>query len=119
MGTVFIRRLPVDCVIGVHPHERGSKQRLLVSVSLETDFSKAAQTDALADTIDYAAVAAHIRTSAQDGQYHLIETLAEKLLCDLLKAPIIEVVVEIEKPAALPDTRVVGVRAHRRRDPER
>jgi dihydroneopterin aldolase len=118
VGTVFIRRLPVDCVIGVHPYERVSRQRLLVSVSLETDFSKAAATDALGDTVDYTAIAAHIRTSAQDGQYRLIETLAEKLLSDLLKAPVTEVVVEIEKPAALPDTREVGVRAQRRRDPE-
>lgn len=118
MGTVFIRQLPVDCVIGVHPHERGSKQRLLVSVSLETDFSKAAKTDTLDDTVDYAAIATHIRTTAEDGQYRLIETLAEKLLSDLLKDPVTEVVVEIQKPAALTDTREVGVRTQRRRNPE-
>ncbi len=119
MGTVFIRRLPIECVIGVHSHERASKQRLLISVTLETDFTQAAATDALVDTVDYVAIAAEIQATAESGRFHLIETLAERLAVDLLTTSITGVTVEIEKPAALEATPEVGVRAYRQRDPER
>ena len=45
MGTLFIRSLPVDCVIGIHPFERASRQRLFISLTIDTDFAAAAAAD--------------------------------------------------------------------------
>ena len=52
--------LDVDCVIGELPDERNRLQRLRVNVGLEIP-DRAAETDALDDTVDYAALAARIR----------------------------------------------------------
>lgn len=113
MGTLFLRKLPVDCIIGVHPHERGSRQRLLLNVTLETDFSRAAGSDALADALDYTALAERIETFARAGRFRLIETLAERLADDLFTEAVTSLQVEVWKPAALPGSRQVGVRATR------
>ena len=113
MGTVFIKNLPVECVVGIEIHERSSRQRLLISVELTADFAKAAASERLEDTLDYTAIARHIEGFARNGQFRLIETLAEHLAGELLVAPVTRVVVEIEKPAALASTREVGVRVVR------
>ena len=114
--TIFIRRLPVACIIGVHPEERGSRQQLLVSVELTTDFNQAAASDRLSDTLDYSDIAARIEHCAIDGRYRLIETLAERLADELLVLPVTRIQIEIEKPAALASTRQVGVRIVRTRN---
>ena len=117
MGTLFVRSLPVDCIIGIHPFERASRQRLLISLTLTADFSAAAERDEITHAIDYTALAARIEAFAQAGKFRLIETLAERLADELFEAPMQSLEVEIVKPAALAQTREVGVRTERpRRD---
>ena len=117
MGTLFVRYLPVDCIIGIHPFERASRQRLLISLTLTADFDAAAERDEIEHATDYTALAARIEAFAQAGKFKLIETLAERLADELFEAPIKSLVIEIVKPAALPQTREVGVRTERpRRD---
>lgn len=113
MGSLFIRSLPVHCIIGVHPHERASRQRLLISLTLETDFSAAAAGDDIDQAVDYSALAADIEAFAREGQFQLIETLAERLADRLFQPPITELRIEVLKPAALEQTREVGVIARR------
>ncbi len=115
MGTLFIRALPVDCIIGIHPFERASRQRLLISLTLSSDFSRAAEHDDISQAIDYTALAARIEAFAQEGQFQLIETLAERLADELFEAPIERLELEVIKPAALTQTREVGVRVERPR----
>ncbi len=113
MGTLFIRELPVECVIGVHPDERQSRQRLLVSLEIETSFRDAAAGDELDHAVDYVALAEKIEQIAAAGRFHLIETLAERLADALFDGTIRRLEVEVCKPAALPRTRQVGVRTSR------
>ena len=115
MGTIFIRELPVHCIIGVHAHERASRQRILVSVELSTDFTAAAASDRLEDAVDYSAIADLIQQQASDGRFQLLEALAESLLEALLVEPVSRVTIEIQKPGALAATRQVGVRVERAR----
>jgi dihydroneopterin aldolase len=117
MGTLFVRSLPVECIIGIHPFERASRQRLLISLTLTADFEDAAERDEIEHTIDYTALAGRIEAFAQAGKFKLIETLAERLADELFEAPIKGLQLEIIKPAALEQTREVGVRTERpRRD---
>lgn len=113
MGTLFVRSLPVDCVIGIHPFERSSRQRLLISLTLEVDFTEAARTDAIEQAVDYTALSEEIAAFARKGRYALIETLAERLADHLFAPPMQRLELEISKPAALGATREVGVRVHR------
>mgnify|MGYP003329076712 CR=1 FL=1 len=54
--------IEVDCVIGERPDERTRLQKLRVDVELEIP-DRAAETDALGDTVDYAALAEKVRAA--------------------------------------------------------
>src|SRR4051794_32074963 len=71
----------IDCVaaIGVTPEERTIRQRLSIDVELFTDTAKPARTDSLKDAIDYAKVAAMVAEVCRSRDYHLIETVAERI----------------------------------------
>lgn len=113
MGTIFIHDLPVECVVGLNLHERASRQRLLIGLELDVDFSAAAASDDLSDTVDYAAAARRVTDLAVSGRYRLIEALAEAIADALLEDPVTAVRVEVRKPAAVSATRQVGVRVSR------
>lgn len=115
MGTLFIRSLPVDCIIGIHAHERASRQRLLISLTLSTDFTRAAASDDIEQALDYTALADRVESFTQQGRFKLIETLAERLAEDLFEPHIQSLEIEVIKPAALENTREVGVRVTRNR----
>jgi dihydroneopterin aldolase len=113
VGTLFIRDLPVDCVIGIHPYERAARQQLIISLSLETDFTAAAATDDIDLALDYTDLSDRIAAFARDGRFALIETLAERLADHLFAPPMHTLEIEVIKPAALSGTREVGVRVCR------
>ena len=76
--------IDVDCIIGECPDERTRTQRLRVDVVL-TIGDTAAETDELADTVDYAALTEGIRTVLVAAQCRMIERAA-KVVCDLCLA---------------------------------
>ncbi len=96
---VSIRDLRVPAVIGVHDWEREVEQTLLISVDMAADVRQAAATDDLADALDYSAVASTIAAVVREGQFHLIETaaerVAERLLADF---PVTSLRLELRKP---------------------
>ena len=74
--------IEVDCVIGERPDERDRLQRLKVDVDMEIP-STAAETDSLADTVDYAALAERIRAALVEAKCRMIERAA-KVVYDCL-----------------------------------
>ena len=74
--------IEVDCVIGERPDERDRLQRLKVDVEFEIP-SAAAETDALSDTVDYAALAERIRAALVAAKCRMIERAA-KVVYDCL-----------------------------------
>jgi dihydroneopterin aldolase len=99
--------LEVMCVIGDLPDERCREQRLTVDVSLAFDLSAAAASDALADTVDYAALAEAIRVALRQARCHMIERAACRVAQVCLADPrVAEVRVRVEKAGA-----VAGLRA--------
>ena len=97
--TVFVRGLEVAAGIGVHDHELGRLQRLVIDVSLELT---PAAIERLADTINYETVAEAARAIAAEGHVGLVETFAERLaLACLSDARVRRCTVRIEKPGAL------------------
>ena len=73
--------IDVDCIIGERPDERTRTQRLRVDVVL-TSGDIAAETDELADTVDYAALTEGIRAALVAAKCKMIERAA-KVVCDL------------------------------------
>ena len=96
---IRIVELQLETIIGVLPEERAHSQQLLANLELRVrDIGPAAFTDNVNLTIDYAAVADRVRVLAASHPRHLIETLAEDIATDLLKAfPITSVKLELVK----------------------
>lgn len=76
MDKITIHDLEVLCRVGVTDEERAKPQRLLLTVEMELDFSRAASSDDLAATIDYDSVARRLAAFGASGSWKLIETLA-------------------------------------------
>jgi dihydroneopterin aldolase/2-amino-4-hydroxy-6-hydroxymethyldihydropteridine diphosphokinase len=86
---------------GVYPDERQNGQLFRVDATWWQDLSGAARTDNLADTVDYADVAAFIQDKLTQGAVDLIETVAARLLEALLtRYPVEYAAVTIHKPDA-------------------
>jgi len=117
-GTVGVKDLRVECVIGVYARERREPQPLSVQLAIEIDFGDAAASDDVSDTVDYDRVVALVSALARDGQYQLLESLAVAACTRILEEfPVASrVEIEIEKPLAVPDARCSYVRFSRERD---
>ncbi len=110
MDTVFINGLELRSVIGVHAWERVFAQRLRVDVRMQVDTYAAAQSDALGDAIDYAALSEQLIGVAKQADCQLIEALAARLM-DTVMADlrIHHTTLTLHKPGALPGAQGVGV----------
>ena len=86
---------------GVLEHEKRDGQTFVVDVVLGVDTRRAAATDDLASTVDYAAVAADVVAIVADGSLDLIETLAQRIADACLARDLVEAVeVVVHKPDA-------------------
>ena len=116
--TVFLHGLEVDCVIGIWDWERQFKQTLEIDVDLATDLRTAAQSDAIADTIDYKAVTKRLIQLAETGGFQLVERLAEALAQAILtEFDVAWTRIRINKKSAVRQVREVGVLIERARSP--
>ena len=77
---ISIVDLEVFYRVGVPDEERAKPQRLLLTVEMECDFSKAAKTDSIADTIDYFAVTQRLLKFGEGREWKLIEKLAADIV---------------------------------------
>ena len=110
MDTITITDLEVFYHVGVPDEERARPQRLLLTVTMEHDFAKAAASDDLHETIDYYAVTQRLLRFGDGRSWRLIETLA----CDIAQRILQEfhpnlVIVEVKK-FILPEARHVSVK---------
>ena len=76
MSRISIIDLEVFYRVGVPDEERAEPQRLLLTVEMEFDFSKAAKTDEITDTIDYFVVLHRLLKFGDGKSWKLIEKLA-------------------------------------------
>jgi 7,8-dihydroneopterin aldolase/epimerase/oxygenase len=86
---------------GVLPSERANGQPFLVDVELGLDTRRAAKSDDLTDTVDYAGLADRVVALVEGEPVNLIETLAERIAALCLEPPGVEQVqVTVHKPEA-------------------
>jgi len=79
MGTIVIAGLRELGVHGVLPEEQTRPQPFEVDVQLTVDLAAAGESDALDDTVDYAAVAEAVSRVVKSERYHLLERLATRI----------------------------------------
>ncbi len=101
MDKVIIEGLSCFGRHGVLPEENKLGQNFIVSCQLYYDFTRAAETDDIENAVNYAEVAEFITEYVRDNVFKLIETLASRLACELLKRyGISKVEIRIDKPSA-------------------
>lgn len=112
--VIFIEGLKVDAVIGVLTWERQITQPLYIDVNMDVDVTRAAQTDAVEDTVSYKSVCDDITLWCQQAQAHLLERLVVLLADNLLqKYPNSHVSIKIAKPTAIAEATSVGIKISR------
>jgi dihydroneopterin aldolase len=109
MSQISIVDLEVFYRVGVPDAERAQPQRLLLTVEMESDFAAAANSDGIADTIDYFAVTRRLLKFGDGREWKLIEKLAADI-ADMVLAEFNPQVVTVEvKKFIIPQARYVSV----------
>lgn len=100
--TLELNGLAVDCIIGERPEERLRAQRLVLDVTLAID-DAAAESDQLADTVDYAALAQRISDELIRARCRMIERAAKVAFDACLAEPRVRAArVRVTKAGAVP-----------------
>ena len=109
MSRISIVDLEVFYRVGVPDAERAQPQRLLLTVEMETDFSTAAKSDSIIDTIDYFAVTQRLLKFGEGREWKLIEKLAADI-ADAILSEFKPQAVSVEvKKFIIPQARHVSV----------
>ena len=115
MSKISIIDLEVFYRVGVPDKERAKPQRLLLTVEMNCDFSKAAKSDSIGDSIDYFAVSQRLLKFGEGRNWKLIEKLAADV-ADMILAEFKPQSVTIEvKKFPIPQARYVSVTVTQKR----
>lgn len=104
IGTIGLKDLRIDCIVGIYPHERVAIQPLFVDIEVDHDFDAAAEAEHVDTTVDYDHLAALLTELAVGRKYQLIETFAKESLEGILNrfSAVLAARIEIRKPKAVP-----------------
>ncbi|WPB82291.1 dihydroneopterin aldolase [Archangium violaceum] len=124
LDVIELRQLPVNCIVGVYPAERGTPQPLELDVALYLDTRKAAAEGSLRDTVDYARLSGELRFLLESADFRMLETAAEALCRYILapptedsaRAPVRAVTLRLFKPEALGRAGRASLQVHRTAD---
>ncbi len=101
MDKIIIEGLSCFGRHGVLSEENRLGQNFIISCELYCDFERAAKEDSIENAVNYADVARFITDFTQNNVFSLIETLASRLACELLKKyNINKVRLRVDKPSA-------------------
>jgi len=110
MDIIYLHDLKIECVIGIWDWERKIKQSVIIDLDMGFDIRRAAQSDAIEDTLNYKAVAKRLQQFVGESQFQLVETMAERVAEILLSDfKLAWVRVRINKRGAVRGAGAVGV----------
>ncbi|VAW99701.1 Dihydroneopterin aldolase [hydrothermal vent metagenome] len=114
MDIIYLTELDVETIIGIYDWERTTKQTISLDIEMATDIAKAANSDAIEDTLNYKAVAKRLIEYVASTEFQLIETLSEKI-CDIImnEFSVPWVKLRVSKPGAIRGSKNVGVMIER------
>jgi len=113
---IFLRGLEIDCIIGFIEWERRTKQTVVVDVEMPVDCARAAESDDVANTLDYKRVAKRLIAFVSASEFKLVETLAHRAALLILEEFNVEWVrLSVNKPGAIRHSKDVGVAVLRTR----
>ncbi|MBM3350957.1 MAG: dihydroneopterin aldolase [Betaproteobacteria bacterium] len=110
MDMIFLSEVKVQTKLGVPEWERMTPQTIILDIEIGYDLSKACNSDAITDTIDYGLVVSRIRDTLAEHHFSLVEALADHVCQLILKEfHALRVKVKVAKPMILPGLKALGV----------
>lgn len=107
---VRVRGLRLEAEVGVYESERGRTQPIRVDLEAEVAPEAAHPHGALAEAVNYAALAETVRQIVGARHHDLLEDLAQEIADAVFADPrVARLVLSIDKLAALDDAESVGV----------
>jgi dihydroneopterin aldolase len=98
-STIFLRGLRIDARVGVHVHERGGTQPLVMDIEIDVPMPAC---DEITATLDYVMAADMVRRAAMSRHFDLIETFAQEVGTVLLGIDgVRHLFIRVTKPSAL------------------
>lgn len=85
MDIVYLHGLVVDCVVGLWDWERAITQKVTIDLDMGSDVSIAAKSKNIEDTLNYKEVSKRVAEVVVDGEFLLVETMAEDIAATLKK----------------------------------
>ena len=116
LGEIIIDELQVTTIIGCMDSERPTKQPLTISLAIQYDMQKAAETDAIDKALNYAELSEDIKTYVEASQHYILESLAQKIFDIVFNYPqALKASLFIYKPNAISYTKRVGLKVSQTR----
>ncbi|WP_123042723.1 dihydroneopterin aldolase [Cohnella candidum] len=117
MDKMVLKRMVFYGYHGVFPEENKLGQKFYVDLDLRLDLTKAARSDDVADTVNYAEIHSTVKAIVEGAPVKLIEALAEKIANAVLGTYTIinEATVSVTKPNPPFDITFDGVTVELRR----
>lgn len=119
LDRIFIRKLRVPAIIGIHPEEQEKPQDIFLDLIFEFDSARAAISDDIFHALDYAKICKRLSDYIPTTRFNLIEKLAEDISQLLFREfPIESLNLKIlKKPFDIKNARFVGLQIHRYKNP--
>jgi dihydroneopterin aldolase len=104
IATIALDRLPVTCIVGVLPHERGHEQQIFLDVRLRIDADEAIRHEEVASTVDYAELAEDLTEYVRHECFRLVESMAAACVRRIMSEHdrVLWAEVTVHKPKAVP-----------------
>ncbi|MCW2305771.1 dihydroneopterin aldolase [Rhodobium gokarnense] len=114
---LFLEDFEVTIDIGIHDHEIGTPQRVLINVDIEVDaVVDGTRGDEIDHVLDYDFIRGGIHGLVESRRYNLQETLCRDILAMLFSRPeVLAATVSTRKLDVYPDCKSVGCRMDARR----
>ncbi|MBC8503942.1 MAG: dihydroneopterin aldolase [Chloroflexi bacterium] len=114
MDKTIIKDLVVRGIIGIEDWEREKLQEILINIVLYSDQSAAAESDDIANCVNYKTVTKKVIAHTEGAKRFTVEALAADIAEISLEAPHVQKVrVRVEKPGAVRFSKSVGVEIER------
>ena len=118
MDIVYISDLRIETIIGIYDWERKIRQIVSIDLEMAADNRKAAATESIDDALNYKAVAKRLIQFAEESEFQLVETLAERIAEIILEEFDVDWLrLKLGKPGAVTGSREVGVIIERGKRP--
>lgn len=111
---VFVRDLVAACFLGIHGHEKGSRQRVRVNLDLGVRDDGPPRDDSIHNVVCYEDIAEGMRKLLAGPHVNLVETLAENIARFCFEdSRVLSVRVRVEKLDVFADAAGAGIEIER------